>query len=74
MLTLAFGAGDAFLDDCVEAVLRGERESETSGPAAEGGAFDVIGLVVSEASSVTRGIFVASGGFSRSAILSATSS
>jgi hypothetical protein len=74
MLTLVFGAGDGFLEDCAEAAFLGLSESDISGPAAEGGGFDVIGFVVAAASSVISGICVASGGLSRSARFSATTS
>lgn len=55
MLTLAFGAGGTFREDCEEVGLRGDRESDTRGPAAEGGAFAVIDFAVIDASFVTRG-------------------
>ena len=74
ILILVFGAGDGFLDDCAEAAFLGLSESDMSGPAAEGGAFAVIEFVVAAASSVISGICVASGGLSRSARFSATTS
>ena len=70
MLTLVFGAGEAVLEDCADGCLRGAKESDISGPAADGGGLDVMGLVVAEAPSVMSGILVASGARSRSAKLS----
>lgn len=74
-LTFVLGAGDAVREDCEDAVLRGDSMSETKGPAAEGGAFDVVGVEVDPASPVMSGICVASAGrFSLNARLSATCS
>lgn len=77
ILTFVFGAGDPDLDDCAEAafdmaLLGGDKESEINGPAAEGGAFDVIALAVGAASSVIKGFWLASGGLSRNAKFPAT--
>lgn len=72
MLTLVFGAGEAVRELCADADLCGDSESETSDPAADGGNLEVMGLLVAEASSVIRGICVASGALCRRAKLSAT--
>lgn len=69
IVTLVLGAGEAFLDDCAEDFLDGDKASEIKLPAADGG-----GLLCGRgpAESVIKGICVASGAFSCKARLSAT--
>jgi len=55
ILTLVFGAGEAFFEVCDDAALRGDRASDIKAPAAEGGGFEAIGCVVKLASSVNSG-------------------